>query len=69
MIGWSVFVGPSVRQRDPAELAAAIDRIPLEERRIAWRKAIYGRFSAEEMAKSQRRVAVGTHARTGARQA
>lgn len=59
MIGWSVFVGPSVRQRDPAELEAAIDRIPLEERRIAWRKAIYGRFSAEEMAESQRRVAVG----------
>jgi glutathione S-transferase/GST-like protein len=59
MIGWSVFVGPSVRSRDPAELDAAIERIPLPERRIAWRKAISGAFSAEEMAESQRRVAVG----------
>jgi glutathione S-transferase/GST-like protein len=59
MIGWSIFVGPSVRERDPAELEAAIERIPLEERRIAWRKAIYGRFSEAEMAESQRRVALG----------
>ena len=33
MIGWSVFVGPAVRQHDPLELRAAIDRIPLESRR------------------------------------
>ncbi len=59
MIGWSIFVGPSVRARDPQELEAAIDRIPMEERRVAWRKAIYNRFSAEEMAESQRRVAIG----------
>jgi len=59
MIGWSVFVGPSVRERDPEELKAAIDRIPLPERRIAWNKAIYNKFSAEEMAESQRRVALG----------
>jgi GST-like protein len=59
MIGWSVFIGPSVRQRDPELLEAAIERIPMEERRVAWRKAIYGRFSAEEMAESQRRVALG----------
>ncbi len=59
MIGWSVFVGPSVRQRDPAELEAAIERIPMAERRVAWRKAISGSFSAEEMSESQRRVALG----------
>ena len=59
MIGWSVFVGPSVRQRDPAELDAAIERIPLPERRVAWRKAISGDFSAAEMAESRRRVALG----------
>jgi glutathione S-transferase/GST-like protein len=59
MIGWSVFVGPSVRSRDPDELEAAIDRIPMEERRVAWRKAIYGKFSEAEMAESQRRVAIG----------
>jgi len=59
MIGWSIFIGPSVRQRDPAELEAAIERIPLPERRVAWRKAIYNQFSAEEMAESNRRVAIG----------
>src|SRR5580765_1112102 len=59
MIGWKVFVGPSVRSRDPEELKAAIERIPLPERRVAWRKAIYGLFSDEEMQESQRRVAAG----------
>jgi glutathione S-transferase/GST-like protein len=59
MLGWSMFVGPSVRQKDPAELDAAIERIPLPERRIAWRKAISGNFSEAEMAESKRRVALG----------
>ncbi|WP_417320111.1 glutathione S-transferase family protein [Emcibacter sp.] len=59
MIGWSVFVGPAVRSKDPAELEAAIDRIPMPERRVAWRKAIYGSFSDAEIAESQRRVGVG----------
>jgi GST-like protein len=59
MIGWSVFIGPSVRDRDPAELKAAIDRIPMKERRIAWSKAIYNTFSPEELAESRRRVSIG----------
>src|SRR5205085_3701142 len=58
-IGWTVFVGPAVRSRDPAELKAAIERIPLPERRVAWRKAIYGQFSQEELRESRRRVALG----------
>ena len=60
MIGWSVFIGPAVRQRDPKELAAAIERIPLESRRIAWRKAMFNEFSAEELAESKRRVVFST---------
>jgi GSH-dependent disulfide-bond oxidoreductase len=59
MFGWKYFVGPSARQRGEAELEAAIDRMPLPERRVAWRKAIYGLFSDEEMAESGRRIAVG----------
>jgi len=59
MIGWSVFVGPAVRKKDPEELKAAVERIPLPERRVAWRKAIYGLFSDDEMRESQRRVALG----------
>jgi glutathione S-transferase/GST-like protein len=60
MIGWSVFVGPSVRARDPEALRQAIERIPLKERRVAWSKAIYNTFSAEELAESRRRVEVAT---------
>jgi len=56
MIGWSVFVGPAARQRDPRELQAAIARIPLESRRIAWRKALFNEFSEAELAESRRRV-------------
>ncbi len=62
MIGWKVFVGPSVRDRDPDELKAAIERIPMPERRVAWSKAIYGTFGEEELAESQRRVTIGTAA-------
>jgi glutathione S-transferase/GST-like protein len=60
MFGWSFFVGPAMRGRDPDELRARIERIPLKERRIAWSKAIYGTFSPEEMAESQRRIVFGT---------
>ncbi len=60
MIGWQVFVGPAARQRPPEELRAAIDRIPLESRRIAWRKAVFNEFSPEELAESRRRVLFST---------
>jgi glutathione S-transferase/GST-like protein len=56
MIGWSVFVGPALRTRDPEELNAAIERIPLPARKVAWRKAMFNEFSADELAESQRRV-------------
>ena len=59
MIGWSVFVGPSVRRKDPHQLEAAIDRIPLESRRIAWRKAMFNEFSEAELAESRRRTRHG----------
>jgi GSH-dependent disulfide-bond oxidoreductase len=59
MFGWKFFVGPSARQRGEAELEAAINRIPLPERQVAWRKAIYGLFSDAEMAESGRRIGVG----------
>src|SRR5260370_41437852 len=59
MRGWRVFVGPAVRSKDPEELKAAIERIPLPERRVAWRKAIYGLFGDDEMKESQRRDVAG----------
>jgi GSH-dependent disulfide-bond oxidoreductase len=59
MFGWKFFVGPAARQRGEEELEAAINRIPLPERQVAWRKAIYGLFTDEEMAESGRRIGVG----------
>jgi GST-like protein len=59
MFGWSFFVGPAVRQRDPQELKSRIEQIPLKERRIAWSKAIHGTFSQDEMAESARRICFG----------
>jgi glutathione S-transferase/GST-like protein len=59
MLGWSTFVGPAVRDRNPEELKAAIERIPMKERRVAWSKAIYNSFSKEELAESLRRVTLG----------
>ena len=59
-LGWSTFVGPMVRQRDPEVLRTAIERIPLKERRVAWSKAIYGTFTPEELAESRARLLSGT---------
>ena len=56
MIGWNMFVGPSARNRDPEEMKAAIDKIPLESRRVAWRKALFNEFSEEELTESRRRT-------------
>ncbi len=60
MFGWKFFVGPNaVATHGEEKLEAAINRIPLPERQVAWRKAIYGLFSEEEMAESGRRIGVG----------
>jgi GSH-dependent disulfide-bond oxidoreductase len=59
MIGWSIFIGPSVRDKDPEELKRNIERIPLKERRDAWTMAIYNRFPEAQLAESLRRVVQG----------
>ena len=59
MIGWCTFVGPSLAHKSEEEREAMIARIPLPERRTAWRKAIYNLFSEEELAESNRRIRVG----------
>jgi GSH-dependent disulfide-bond oxidoreductase len=60
MFGWKFFVGPNaMKSHGEEKLEAAISRIPLPERQVAWRKAIYGLFSDEELAESGRRIGVG----------
>jgi GST-like protein len=60
MVAWDMFTGPAVRNKAPDELRARIEAIPLKERRIAWTKAIYGKFSEEELAESRRRVMIAS---------
>ncbi|MBO0748855.1 MAG: glutathione S-transferase family protein [Porphyrobacter sp.] len=59
MIGWCTFVGPALAKRSVEEREALIARIPLPERRAAWRKAMFAEFSEAELAESKRRVAHG----------
>jgi GSH-dependent disulfide-bond oxidoreductase len=60
MFGWKYFVGPNAVAAHGADmLEEAISRIPLPERQVAWRKAVYGLFSEAEMAESGRRIGVG----------
>ena len=58
MIGWSIFVGPAVRQRDPKELEAAIESLPPGARDVLVLCGIYGYEHSE--AASMLGVAVGT---------
>ena len=59
MIGWCTFVGPSLAHKSEEEREAMIARIPLPERRAAWRKAMFAEFSESELAESRRRIAEG----------
>ncbi|HTM94390.1 MAG TPA: glutathione S-transferase family protein [Croceibacterium sp.] len=59
MIGWCTFVGPALAQKPVEEREAMIARIPLPERRVAWRKAMFAEFGETELAESKRRVAHG----------
>jgi len=59
MIGWCTFIGPSLAHKTEAERTAMLARIPLPERRVAWRKALFAEFSEAELAESRRRIALG----------
>lgn len=58
MIGWNRFIGPRMRRRDPQELGRALAAVPTPERRRIWDTTIYDRFAAEDLAESERRLAV-----------
>ncbi len=59
MIGWCTFVGPSLAHKSEEEREAMLARIPLPERRVAWRKAMFAEFSEAELAESRRRIGKG----------
>ena len=59
MTAWSRGRIAEVGERDEDALRKRIEAIPQKERQISWSKALFGTFSAEEMAESDRRVAYG----------
>ncbi len=59
MIGWCTFIGPSLASKTEEEREAMLARIPLPERRVAWRKAMFAEFSEAELAESRRRISKG----------
>ena len=60
MFGWKYFVGPNaLKAHGQDKIEAQIAQIPLPERQLAWRKAVFGLFSEAEMAESGRRIGVG----------
>ena len=59
MTAWSRGRIAEVGERDEDALRKRIEAIPQKERQISWSKALFGTFSDEEMAESDRRVAYG----------
>jgi len=58
MTAWSRFIGPMMRQRDPAQLERALEAIPTQERRVAWSTTIRDSFTPAQLAESMRRLGV-----------
>ena len=59
MTAWSRGRIAEVGERDEEALRRRIEAIPQKERQVSWSKALFGTFSPEEMAESDRRVAYG----------
>ena len=58
MIASNRLAAPRFVGRDPAELEAELERIPLPERRASWEKLMFNKTPAADLAESQRRVRV-----------
>lgn len=59
MPAWKRIFTPILERRETSELKAALNRIPDEQRRLSWRKAMFDEFSDAEIAESQRRYQYG----------
>lgn len=57
VLGWHNFMGPMVRKLPADEIERLIARIPTQERRISWRKAVFDGFSERQLADARARVA------------
>jgi glutathione S-transferase/GST-like protein len=59
MIASNRLAAPCFAGRDPKELEAELDRIPLPERRAAWRKLMFQATPPADLAESARRISAG----------
>ena len=59
MPAWQRIFTPVLEQRESNELNAALTRIPDEQRRLSWRKAMFDEFSDAELEESERRYRYG----------
>lgn len=59
MPAWKRIFTPVLEERDTRELNDALSRIPDEQRRLSWRKAMFDEFSEAELAESERRYRYG----------
>ena len=59
MPAWKRIFTPILEKRQTSELNAALDRIPDEQRRRSWRKAMFDEFTDQELAESDRRYRYG----------
>jgi glutathione S-transferase/GST-like protein len=59
MIASNRLAAPRFAGRDPAELEANLEKIPLPERRAAWRKLMFNATPATDIEESARRISEG----------
>ena len=59
MPAWKRIFTPILERRETGQLNAALNRIPDEQRRLSWRKAMFDEFSDAELEDSERRYRYG----------
>ena len=55
-LGWHQVMAPVMKQRDQGKLRAAVDRIPLHERKTAWIAATGDSYTPEQLQDSRRKI-------------
>ena len=57
VVGWHNFMGPMVRSLPRAEIDRLIARIPTQERRVSWQKAVFDGFTEPQLAGARTKIA------------
>lgn len=60
-LGWYEVMAPKMKQRDQGELRAAIDSIPVAERKAAWQAAISDSRNEDQLENSRRKIGLAVN--------